>query len=75
MKIYEEKDLREFEFWAGASDFAKRLTSDEWDVLEDYFNECYPNGIDATTLNDCFWFDNEFLLELIGVSEDDFWNR
>lgn len=75
MKIYEEKDLKDFEFWAGASDFAKRLTDEEWELLEDYFNDYYPDGLSATELNDCFWFDTETLLEVIAVDEDEFWDR
>ena len=75
MKICEEKSIKDFEFWAGACDFAKRLTDDEWELLEDYFNDCYPDGILDTELNDCFWFDDEILLEIIGVDEDEFWDR
>lgn len=75
MKICEEKDLKDFEFWAGARNFAERLTDNEWELLEDHFNGCYPDGILDTELNDCFWFDDEILLEIIGADEDEFWDR
>ena len=75
MKIYEEKSIKDFEFWAGAREFANRLNDDEWDILELYVTEMYPDGISNTDLNDLFWFDNETLLEVIGVSADEFWDR
>lgn len=75
MKIYEEKTLKDFEFWAGAREFANRLIDDEWDILEEYFNEGYPDGIANTDLNDIFWFDSDALLEILNVSDDEFWNR
>lgn len=75
MKIYEEKSIKDFEFWAGAREFADHLSDDEWDILEAYLSETYPEGIANTDLNDLFWFDNEILLEILNVSEEDFWNR
>lgn len=75
MKIYEEKSTKDFEFWAGAREFADRLSDDEWDILEAYLSEMYPDCIGNGDLNDLFWFDNEMLLEVLNVSEEDFWNR
>ena len=75
MKICEEKNIKDFKFWAGARDFAKRLTDDEWELLEDYFNDYYPDGLSSTELTDCFWFGAETLLEVIAVDEDEFWDR
>lgn len=75
MKIYEEKSIKDFEFWAGVRNFTNRLNDDEWDILELYVTEMYPDGISNTDLNDLFWFDNETLLEVIGVSADEFWDR
>lgn len=52
MKIYEEKTLDQFEFWSGAIDTAKELTSDELNQIEFILNDLYPNHISATELND-----------------------
>lgn len=34
MKIYAEKALRNFEFWAGAKDNASELTDEQLDAVE-----------------------------------------
>ena len=75
MKIYEEKTLKDFDFWSGAREFANRLNNDEWDILEEYFNEIYPEGIANTDLNDIFWFETETLLDVLDISEEEFWSR
>ena len=75
MKIYEETTLKDFDFWMGARAFADRLNNDEWEILELYFDEAYPEGIANTDLNDIFWFDQEMLLEIINVTEKEFWDR
>jgi len=38
MKIYEEKSLRNFEFWSGGKDRAKNLTSEQLDESEEKFD-------------------------------------
>lgn len=75
MKISEEKTLKDFEFWAGAREFANRLNDDEWEFLEAFFEELYPDGISNTDLNDIFWFNTEMLLDVLDVSEEEFWDR
>lgn len=69
MKITSEKSLRNFEFWSGAEDAAKILTFEELDQIEEQLEEIYPEGMDETELNDLFWFDFDWILELIGKEE------
>ena len=69
MKIYEEKSLKDFEFWAGAQDTVKYFTDEEMEVLEECLNELYPEGLEETQLNDIFWHDADFLAELVGYNE------
>lgn len=66
MKIYSEKSLQNFEFWAGARDTADELTGKELDYIETELEVQYPDGIDETDLNDLFWFENDYLAELLG---------
>lgn len=66
MKIYTEKSLRDFEFWSGAKDTAKYLTSRELDQIESILEECYPEGMDETAINDFFWFEEDTIAEWLG---------
>lgn len=66
MKIYTENSLRNFEFWSGAKDTAKYLTHNELDTIETVLEELYPDGVDETTINDIFWFDDDWIAELLG---------
>ena len=65
MRIYEERSLLDFKFWAGAKDRVKYFTDDEMRALEDYLSDLYPDGIDEMVLNDIFWHDADFLAELL----------
>jgi len=76
MKIYSEISLRDFEFWSGAADRVKYLTSDEMDTIEQMLEEQYPDGIDETELNDFFWFEEDTIAEWLGYSSfDEIMNR
>ncbi len=65
-----EKSLKDFEFWSGGKDRAVLLTDEEMAIVEQNIEELYPNGIDETALNDLFWFDFEWICELIGTDEE-----
>lgn len=71
MKIYEEKNLAYFDFWSGAKDNAEKLTYEQFQTLEAILEDCYPDGMDATELNDLFWFDFETVCEWLGIDEED----
>ena len=66
MKIYTEKSLREFDFWSGARDTVKYLTPGELDQIESILEECYPEGMDETAINDFFWFEDDTIAEWLG---------
>ena len=68
MKICTETSLRNFEFWSGAKDTVKYLTLEELDTLEEMLEECYPDGIGETELNDIFWFEDDMLAEWLGFN-------
>lgn len=68
MKIYTEKNLRDFEFWSGAKDTAEHLTDDDFDIIESTLEELYPEGMDETSINDLFWFDEDTIAEWLGYS-------
>lgn len=71
MKIYEEKSISEFEFWSGAADTVKYLTEDQMDTVEAMLEECYPDGMSDTQLNDFFWFEDDTIAQWLGFESFD----
>lgn len=71
MKIFKEESLRYFEFWSGAKENAKELSGEQLDNLEFILEDLYPDGIDATTLNDLMWFEFDTIKEWLGIEDDD----
>lgn len=75
MRIYEEKELATFDFWGGAADNARRLTWSELETVESILADIYPDGIDATNLNDLFAFEFESVCDWLGLTEEEVLNR
>ena len=75
MRIKTEKNLEHFQFWSGAKELAERLTWEELIEIENHLEQLYPDGLEETELNDLFWFDAEFICDLIGETEEDIFNR
>lgn len=69
MKIYEEKSLSDFEFWSGAKDTVKYLTDDELDTIENILEDMYPDGMEDTQINDIFWFEDDWIAEMLGYED------
>jgi len=72
MKVTSEVTLRQFDAWSGAKETKQTILdnnmSEEFDQL---IEECYPDGIDETQLNDILWFDSEWCFEMLGIKEED----
>ena len=69
MKVTTETSLRHFEFWSGAADRVKYLSLEELDSIEAQLEELYPDGMTDTEINDLFWFDDDFIAELLGYND------
>ena len=71
MKVYQEIGIRDFEAWSGAVAtkdlIIENNKEDEFDAL---IEELYPDGIDETQLNDILWFDDEWVLESLGIEKE-----
>ena len=72
MIIKTETNLRGFEAWSGAID-TKNLILDagleaEFEMLID---ELYPDGLSDIDLNDILWFDSDWILENLGIKEEE----
>ena len=72
MIIKTEKNLRSFEAWSGAIETKKIILNlgleEEFEGLID---ECYPEGLTDTELNDILWFDADWILENLGIKEEE----
>lgn len=70
MIVKTDVSLREFEFWSGAKRKADLLdnwiSAEQWEELEDNMSALYPDGIDESLLNDIFWFEDDFIAEMLG---------
>lgn len=69
MKVYEEINLNDFEFWGSAIQTAKYLTDDEMDAIEENLNGLNPDGMSKTDINDFFWFDDDTIAEWLGYPD------
>jgi hypothetical protein len=73
MKITSELNLTAFNFWSGAKQH--NFTYSELEQLTDSFEELYPEGMTETAVNDLFWFEDEFLCEVIGLDYSEYEER
>jgi hypothetical protein len=72
MKVYTEITIAGFEAWAGAKDTKKRIIeAGKEDAFDALIEELYPDGIDETGLNDLLWFDDEWIFEVLGITDED----
>ena len=71
MKVIQEISLPDFEFWSGAATNAEKLTYEQLEELESYFEDEYPDGITATELNDFMWFGFDTVKAYLGITDED----
>ena len=69
MKIYRECSLTDFEPWSGGADRYKVLTYEQLEQLEPIFEELFPDGADEAQINDIFWFDDDWIAEMLGFKD------
>lgn len=70
MKVFKEvESYNDFDFWAGARDTVKYLTSDEVEQIFSMLEEIYPEGMTETEVNDFFWFEDDTIAEWLGYSD------
>lgn len=70
MTIKTEITLHNFEFWGGAQENVKLLTTPELNTVEYMLTDCYGEDLTATQLNDLFWFDFNIICEWLDLDPD-----
>lgn len=72
MKIITETDIRDFQFWSGGRDRASSIKcAEDWDAIEFFLEDIYPDGMTDTQLNDIFWFDFDSLAQACGYENEE----
>ena len=72
MRVYQEISFEDFDAWSGAVDTKEKIIdAEKAEEFEALVEELFPNGIDATELNDFLWFDDDYILESLGITEED----
>lgn len=69
MKVYIETSLSDFEFWSGAKHTAEYLTYKDFGTIESILEDMYPDGMDETDINDLFWFEEDWIAEMLGYAD------
>ena len=72
MKVTIEVSHTDYDFfWSGGRDTIEDLTSEEVKIIFDYLEEAYPDGMTEYELNNFFWFERDFIAELLGYNSYD----
>lgn len=71
MTITYELDLAAFEAWSGGKDTLNRVINEgKVSTLEAILEDCYPEGMTETQLNDILWFEEEWIFEMCGIRSE-----
>lgn len=71
MLVKKEVDAMNFEFWSGGEDTVVELTLDELETVWNYLEETYEGEMEETQINDFFWFERDFIAEMLGYENFD----
>ena len=72
MKIFKEESISDFEAWSGAKETQQRIIDEnKEDEFDQLIEELYPVGIDETQLNDILWFEEDWIFEQLGISDEE----
>ena len=64
-------DLSDFKPWSGAVDtWYKIIDAGKLETLGFMLEDMYPEGISDVGLNDLLWHDSEWVLDMVGISEE-----
>lgn len=71
MTITYELDLESFEAWSGGEITLNRVINEgKVSMLESILEDCYPDGMSETHLNDILRFEDEWCYEMCGIRSE-----
>lgn len=74
IRVIDDMDFDEIRrtSWCGAISTANRITEEgKEDEFCNLIEECYPEGIDRTSLNDILWFEEDWIFEMLGIKDEE----
>jgi hypothetical protein len=73
MKTFNENaTLVNFNAWSGAVETKERIISEgKAEQFESFIEGLYPEGLSETSLNDLLWFEDDWIFEMLGITEED----
>ena len=73
MKTFNENTtLVNFDAWSGAVDTKERIINEgKADEFDNLIEELYPDGLSETQLNDILWFEEDWIFEMLGISDEE----
>lgn len=73
MKTFNENTtLSNFNAWSGAIDTKERIIEEgKENDFDNLIEELYPDGLTETQLNDILWFEEDWIFEMLGISEEE----
>lgn len=72
MQITYEFDLASFQAWSGAVDTKNRIIEEGKErEFENLMEDCYPEGMTETQMNDLLRFEEDWIFEQLGISDED----
>ena len=71
MRLYTDFDIETFDAWSGG-EYTKNAIIEagkaaDFNALVD---DIFPDGCDATQMNDFLWFDDKSIFDMLGLDED-----
>ena len=70
--MYIKMDLCDFQPWGQAREIWDRINDeDKYDDFERLLDDCYPEGLTETELNDLLAYDWEWVYEQLGVEDEE----
>lgn len=71
MTISYELNLYDFKAWSGAKSTLERVIDEgKVEILESVLEDCYPEGLTETGLNDILWFESNWVYEMCGIRSE-----
>ena len=73
MKTFNENTtLVNFDAWSGAVDTKERIMQEgKADEFDNLIEELYPDGLSETQLNDILWFEEDWIFEMLDISDEE----
>lgn len=68
----EYEGIEEIETWGGATETKNRIIEEgKADEFDNFVESYFGDKVDETTLNDFLWFDDDFIFDELGITDEE----